>query len=261
MRGGEAIERAIDAARRQGRPAISAFLTAGFPSREGFAELLARVAGLADVVEVGVPFSDPLADGVTVQRASDRALRSGVTLDWILGSLPEGAGRGRAPLVLMSYLNPLLSFGWDRVVALASSRGVRGLIVPDLPLEEQTAYRPALDRAGVALIQLVSPVTADARLAELAAASGGFVYAVTVTGVTGGALADYDGVRAYLDRVKRRSPVPVLAGFGVRAAADVERIAPPADGVIVGSALLERLERGENPEAFLGSLRLEGRDR
>jgi tryptophan synthase alpha chain len=252
--GADRIAAAMARASAAGQPAISAFLTAGFPSLESFSPLLKQLARCADLIEIGVPFSDPMADGVTIQRASREAIARGASVRWILDQL-AASSRDDTPLLLMSYLNPLLAFGWDQLCEQAASVGVAGLIIPDLPLEEQAAYRPALERCGLASIQLVTPVTSDARLAQLAARSGGFVYAVTVTGITGGSVTRGRAVTEYLQRVKQHSPVPVLAGFGVRSAEDVRRLVPPADGVIVGSALIEQLERGADPALLLDSLR------
>jgi tryptophan synthase alpha chain len=246
------LTRAIALARAAGRPALAAYVTAGFPSPAAFPGLVERVASAADIVEVGIPFSDPMADGVTIQRSSRRALEQGTTLAGTLEVLRDL--RLRAPAVVMSYLNPLLAYGLDRLPAALESARVAGVIVPDLPLEEGAELGVALGRHGIDLIQLVAPATADARLARLCAASRGFVYAVAVNGITGGA-ADAGGpLTAHLDRVRGAAPVPVLAGFGIRDAAQVRRIAPHADGVIVGSALIERLERDEDPVPFLLSL-------
>jgi tryptophan synthase alpha chain len=254
-RGGrDRIAAALAAARRDGRPALAAYLTAGFPSATAFADLLPRIAAAADLVEVGVPFSDPMADGPVIQRASRIALASGATLRSILDTLRRvPSGRG-APALLMSYLNPLLSFGLADVAREAARAGACGLIVPDLPLEESDELAGALDREGLALVQLVSPATSPSRLARLCRASAGFVYAVTVTGVTGGRTGASDDLRDYLDRVRAVSPLPVLAGFGVRERSQVEALAAHADGVVVGSALIERIERGEDPVAFLRQL-------
>jgi len=251
--GGGTIERAIRDAVRSGRPALSAFLTAGFPDRQGFARLLANVAAEADLVEIGVPFSDPMADGVTIQRSSRAALEAGVTLRWILEV--AAATEAKAPLVLMSYLNPLLAFGIDELARHAAGAGVSGLIVPDLPWEECAPLRDACDACGVALIQLVTPITPDERLATLCHGSRGFVYAVTVTGTTGGAAGRSEGLAPYLGRVRAASPLPVLAGFGIRSPEQLAEVALHAEGAIVGSALIETLERGEDVVAFLKDLR------
>jgi len=249
------IVAAIRSASQAGRPALVGFLTAGFPSREDFTRHLAAIGEAAEVVEIGVPFSDPMADGMTIQRSSRVALEQGVSLRWILETLGALTGRPRAPLLLMSYLNPLLAFGLDRLPAAARGAGVAGFIVPDLPFEESDELRAALDAEGLALVQMVTPVTPDGRLAVLCDASQGFVYAVTMTGTTGKSVAVPDEVLAYMDRVRAVSPVPVCAGFGIRSAEQVARMAGHVDGVVVGSALVEVLERGEDPAAFLRALR------
>jgi tryptophan synthase alpha chain len=247
------ISAAIGAAVARGRPALVGFLTAGFPTRADFKRNLAEVASVCDVVEIGVPFSDPMADGSTVQRASFAALGNGVTLPWILDEL---AGSERSvPLLLMSYLNPLLAFGREQLPSAAAAAGVSGFIVPDLPFEESGDLKSALGREGLALVQMVTPVTPPARLEMLCDSAQGFVYAVTMTGTTGKSAEVPDAVLDYMDRVKRCSRVPVCAGFGIRSRAQVERFASHVDGVVVGSALVEALERGNDVRAFLRSLR------
>lgn len=250
----EQISAAIREAHQAGRVALVPYLTAGFPDPDGFIPTLRAITREADVVEVGVPFSDPMADGVTIQRASHAAIAAGVSLDWILRSL-AGAAPFDAPLVLMSYLNPLLNYGYERLADAAVKAGVCGFIVPDLPIEESDPLRSALDVRGLALIQLVTPATPEDRLRRLCAASRGFVYAVTITGVTGGAKELPAEVPEYLERVQALSPLPVCAGFGVRRREQVQALAPHAAGVIVGSALVELLEAGGDPIAFLRSLR------
>jgi tryptophan synthase alpha chain len=253
MMGGERLEAAVRAAASEGRAALAPFVTAGFPTLGGFADLLESVCREADVVEVGVPFSDPMADGVTIQHSSRRALEAGATLEWILATL--GAKEWPAPLVLMSYLNPLVARGIERLAREAVPAGISGLIVPDLPYEESLPLRAVFDEAGLALIQLVTPVTPADRLRTLCEASRGFVYAVTMTGTTGGTVRRGSTTAGYLERVREFSRVPVLAGFGIREASDLDSIAAHADGGIVGSALIEALERGDDPVAFLRSLR------
>ncbi len=248
------IATALRAAAKQGQPALVAFLTAGHPSRAKFREHLAAVAEAADVVEIGVPFSDPLADGVTIQRSSEVALRDGVSLAWILEEL-QLMPAVRAPLLLMSYMNPLLAFGLDRLARRAVGAGVCGLIVPDLPLDESEELRGVLAPHELALVQMVTPVTPADRLAKLAAASQGFLYAVTVTGTTGRNIAAPEEIASYLERVRAAARIPVCAGFGIRSREQVERMRGQVDGVIVGSALVEVLERGESPQAFLAGLR------
>ncbi len=247
------ISNAIDAATSAGRVALVPFITAGYPERDRFIDTLRAVSGPGDVIEVGVPFSDPMADGVTIQRSSHAAIEAGVSLHWIIEQL-TAAGDTGAPIVLMSYLNPLLAYGYEQLAADAVGAGVCGFIVPDLPLEEGTDLRAALDAQGLALIQLVTPATPDTRMRALCDASRGFVYAVTIKGITGGGQQMPPEVTGYLDRVKSMASIPVCAGFGVREAAQVASLGQHADGVIVGSALVEQLEAGEDPAVFLRGL-------
>ena len=236
-------------------PALVAFITAGYPEPSEFLNVLRAVAGAADAVEIGVPFSDPMADGVTIQRSSQHAIEHGVSLTWILDQLARRDFELTSPVLLMSYLNPLLAFGLEKLAARAAEVGVSGVIVPDLPYEESAPLRAALDTRGLALVQLVTPATPPERLRSLCAASQGFVYAVTRTGITGGESTLPPETSQYLAAVKAASQVPVCAGFGVRRPDQVATIARYADGVIVGSALVEVLERGEDPAKFLRSLR------
>ena len=276
-----ALARNLSAA---GEPAkLVAFVTAGYPEAREFLNVLRAVASVADAVEIGVPFSDPMADGVTIQRSSQHAIEHGVSLRWIFDELARRDYELEAPVLLMSYLNPLLAFGgssnenavggssaenafgrsstenafgYGKLAARAAEVGVSGFIVPDLPYEESAPLRAALDRQGLALVQLVTPATPPERLKMLCAASQGFVYAVTRTGITGGEATLPPGTAKYLAMVKAAaSGLPVCAGFGVRRAEQVATIAQHADGVIVGSALVEVLERHEDPAKFLRSLR------
>jgi tryptophan synthase alpha chain len=251
----DSIAAAINAARAQGRCALVGYLTAGFPSRSSFKDNLTSVAAHCDVVEIGVPFSDPMADGTTVQRASFAALADGVTLPWILSELRGIVPRHRAPILLMSYLNPLMAYGLKRLPQDAAAAGVSGFIVPDLPFEESEELRTALDLAGLALVQMVTPVTPPERLSFLCREAKGFIYAVTMTGTTGKSAEVPAEVLTYMQAVKRAAAVPVCAGFGIRSREQVARLAPYVDGVVVGSALVETLERGADVGAFLQSLR------
>lgn len=237
---------------------MCAFVTAGFPSRAAFPDVLRSVAAIADVVEIGVPFSDPMADGLTIQRASSVALEDGVTVDWILETVGAESADLGSPCLFMGYYNPFLAHGLDRLGASLAAAGVSGLIVPDLPIEEAGPLRAVLDERSQALVQLVTPTTPDRRLGMLAEESAGFVYAVTTTGVTGGRVELSEGDIAYLKRAKDASSIPVLAGFGVREREQVEALSKHVDGVIVGSALIDTIEQGKDPGVFLEGLRLPG---
>ena len=252
--GRDAISSAIRAAAAKGDPALVAFLTAGFPSKDKFREHLEAVAAGADVVEIGVPFTDPMADGVTIQRSSHAAIAQGVSLRWILAEL-EAMPKVKTPLLLMSYLNPLLAFGTQKLAAAAARVGVSGFIVPDLPLDESAELQASLDAHQLALVQMVTPVTKPERLKALCASSQGFVYAVTMTGTTGKNVAIPAEVVNYLDRARELASVPVCAGFGIRTREQVEMLRGHVDGVVIGSALVEVLERGEDATQWLRKLR------
>jgi tryptophan synthase alpha chain len=250
----ERIVAAIKAANDAGRTGLVPFLTAGYPEPEDFIATLKAVAEVGDVVELGIPFSDPMADGMTIQRSSFEALKKGVSLRWIFDQLDAAQGEIDAPLVMMSYLNPLLAFGYEALAERALAAGVCGFIVPDLPFEESDEIREALEAKGLGLIQLVTPATPDERLKTLCDASRGFVYAVTITGITGGDTGLPADLAGYLDKVSGISDLPVCAGFGIREAKDVANVGAHAAGAIVGSALVEILEKGEDPQPFLRSL-------
>ncbi len=254
MKAHERVTAAIRAANEAGRTGLVPFVTAGYPEPKDFISTLQAVAAVGDVVEVGIPFSDPMADGMTIQRSSFEALQKGVSLAWIFDEL-EKAGGFDTPLVMMSYLNPLLAFGYERLAERALETGVCGFIVPDLPFEESEEIRSVLEERGLGLIQLVTPATPDDRLETLCNASRGFVYAVTITGITGGDTGLPDDLAGYLDKVSAVAGIPVCAGFGIRQASDVSAVGAHAAGAIVGSALVEVLERGEDPTGFLNSLR------
>jgi len=254
MQAHERLTAAIRAANDAGRTALVPFITAGYPEPADFISTLRAVAAAGDVVEIGIPFSDPMADGMTIQRSSFVALQKGVSLKWIFAEL-DAAGSIDAPLVMMSYLNPLLAFGYSKLAKRAAAAGVCGFIVPDLPYEESEELRAALEAEGVGLIQLVTPATPDARLEMLARESKGFVYAVTITGTTGSDTGLPPGLAAYLDKVAKISALPVCAGFGIRKAGDVASVGAHAAGAIVGSALVEVLEKNGDAAAYLQSLR------
>jgi len=253
MHGSEAITKAIHAA---SGPAICAYVTAGYPTLDAFPAILNAVADSADVVEIGVPFTDPMADGLTIQQASHTALSNGVTLEWIFELL--GHTKLASPHLLMGYYNPFLAYGLGRLGQAMEDSRTAGLIIPDLPLEENSPIREVLEPRGLALVQLVTPSTSEERLDLVASAGAGFLYAVTATGVTGGEVDLPAESLEYLDRARTASNLPVLAGFGVRNQEQVAALASHVDGVVIGSALIEAIDNGEDPGAFLDGLRLAG---
>ena len=252
MLGSKRIAASINNARKTG-PAIIPFVTAGYPEKEGFLGLIEALSLCSDVIEIGVPFSDPMADGVTIQRSSHMAIESGVKLSWIFDQLK--LIQINTPIVLMSYLNPLYVFGYNKLVKESKAAGVDGFIIPDLPIEEGDDLRQILNRNDLGLIQLVTPATPESRIKEIADKSSGCLYAVTIKGVTGGGQSLSVEVTTYLETVNSVSSIPVCAGFGVRSNDDVVLLEPFVDGVIVGSALVEAIEAGIDPTDFLNALR------
>ena len=252
MTGSKYIEERIKAPKASG-PALIPFITAGYPNAEDFKQTLFEISKKADVIEIGVPFSDPMADGVTIQRSSHMAIENGVTLKWIFNQLKEI--NLDTPIVLMSYLNPLYVFGMEELTNASLESGVDGFIVPDLPIEESKELNDRLSEAGLALIQLVTPATPKDRIEMITNQSSGFIYAVTIKGVTGGEDALSADVTDYLKQVQEIAKIPVCAGFGIREKSDVEMLANHVDGIIVGSALVETIEQGNSPTEFLDQLK------
>jgi tryptophan synthase alpha chain len=237
------IENRFAACAKDGRAALVTYVTAGDPDFDtGSAILNALPAAGADIIELGVPFTDPMADGVPVQLAGQRALKAGQTLRKTLAMVAAFRKAGNdTPIVLMGYYNPIWAYGVDAFLRDARTAGVDGLIVVDLPPEEdEELCLPAL-AAGVSFIRLATPTTDDKRLPRVLQNTSGFVYYVSMTGVTGGAIANYDAVGAAVGRIKQHTKLPVAVGFGVKTPADAIAIAKGADGVVVGSALVERV--------------------
>jgi tryptophan synthase alpha chain len=238
------IDRRFAELKEQGRAALVTFLTAGDPDPEtSLAILRAIPAAGADVVELGMPFTDPMADGPAIQMSSQRALKAGQTLKKTLDIVRAFRQSDDAmPLVLMGYYNPIYIYGVDRFLRDAKSAGVDGLIVVDLPPEEDAELcLPAL-KAGLNFVRLATPTTDDKRLPAVLANTSGFVYYVSITGVTGAATPDPGKVAAAVARIKRHTSLPVAVGFGVRTAEQAAMIASGADGVVVGSALVNALK-------------------
>jgi tryptophan synthase alpha chain len=234
------------------RPAFVAFLTAGDPSLDRTVELAGELdqAGV-DVLELGVPFSDPIADGPVIQRSSERALARGVTLARVLDVVRRVRRRSQIPLVLFSYLNPLLRYGLDRLTAEARDAGVDGVLVTDLPPEEADGWLDTARAAELDTVFLAAPTSPEERLRRVAGASRGFVYAVSRTGVTGEKDALSADARPLVGRLKQLTREPVALGFGIATPEQVKAAAEVADGVVVGSALVRYLE--EHPQGDLGA--------
>jgi tryptophan synthase alpha chain len=238
------IDRRFAELKEQDRAALVTFLTAGDPDPEtSLAMLRAIPAAGADVVELGMPFTDPMADGPAIQMSSQRALKAGQTLKKTLDMVRTfRQGDDATPLVLMGYYNPIYIYGVDRFLRDAKSAGVDGLIVVDLPPEEDAELcLPAL-KAGLNFIRLATPTTDDKRLPAVLANTSGFVYYVSITGITGTATPDPGKVAAAVARIKRHTRLPVAVGFGVRTAEQAAAIASGTDGVVVGSALVNALK-------------------
>jgi tryptophan synthase alpha chain len=237
------IDKRFAALRDEGRAALVTFFTAGDPDyASSLAVLKALPAAGADVIEMGVPFTDPMADGPAIQASSQRALRAGQNMKKTLAMVREfRAGDGATPIVLMGYYNPIYIYGVERFLADAKGAGVDGLIVVDLPPEEDDELcLPAL-AAGLNFIRLATPTTDDRRLPAVLANTSGFVYYVSITGITGMAAPDAGKVATAVARIKRHTTLPVAVGFGVRTAEQAAAIARNADGVVVGSALVEMI--------------------
>jgi tryptophan synthase alpha chain len=243
------IDRRFAELKTEGRAALVTFLTAGDPDPEtSLALVQALPAAGADVIELGMPFTDPMADGPAIQMSSQRALKAGQTLKKTLELVRAFRGSDDAtPLVLMGYYNPIYIYGVDRFLRDSKSAGVDGLIIVDLPPEEdEELCLPAL-KAGLNFIRLATPTTDDKRLPAVLANTSGFVYYVSITGITGAATPDAEKVAAAVARIKRHTKLPVAVGFGVRTAEQAAGIASGADGVVVGSALVSVLKGSLDP--------------
>ena len=221
------------------KKALVGYLTAGDPNPETSFEILRAACGAGiDVLELGVPFSDPTADGPVIQEASQRALKAGMTLTKTLDFAARLRRESDIPIMLFGYYNPLFKYGLDRLAQAAAKAGIDGLLVVDLPPEEAGPLKAALKGTDIQIIFLVAPTTRPDRLQKIAAETGGFLYLVTKAGTTGEGGLDYEAIRRHAAEVKKISPLPVCLGFGIRNGDDAARLAPMADGVIVGSTLV-----------------------
>ncbi|MBL8448114.1 MAG: tryptophan synthase subunit alpha [Zoogloeaceae bacterium] len=247
----------------RGRKALIPFITAGDPSPEMTLPLLrALVAGGADVIELGVPFSDPMADGPTIQRASERALARGMSLRGVLEIVSQfRAEGGLTPIVLMGYANPVEAMGVDRFVVAAGAAGVDGVLIVDYPPEECLEFAAKLRAAALDPVFLLAPTSTDQRIADVAKAGSGYIYYVSLKGVTGAGHLDLDEVARRIPMIRSRVGMPVGVGFGIRDAESARQVAQVADAVVIGSRIIEEIENApveavtDRVTAFLGTIR------
>ncbi len=250
------LEAAFARARREQRAALVIYLCAGDPDLATTVRLMRAAAEAgADVIEVGMPFSDPTADGPVIQRASERALRSHTTLAGVFDAVRQVRAHTDAGIVLFGYYNPLLAFGEERVAAAAAQAGIDGMLVVDLPPEEAGSLLAALHAHQLDFVPLVAPTTPDARVDLIARTAGAFLYYVSLTGVTGAA-ADLAAAARRAAELRARTGLPVAVGFGVKTPEDARVLAPQVDGVVVGSAVCSEIERaGAGAEQAVAGVR------
>ena len=244
--------------REAGHKALIPYITAGYPDRAATPRILeVLVEGGADVIELGVPFSDPVADGPTIQRSSQRALEQGATLAWTLDVLAAFRQRHDVPVVLFSYLNPILRYGVDAFLDAARSAGADGVLITDLPVGSDPALEDRLERAPIALVRLIAPTSPPERAREIARHAQGFLYYIARTGVTGATSQLRAALTAEVAALREETDVPVAVGFGISTPAQATEVGRVADGVVVGSALIDALDRGGLAElqALMGALR------
>jgi tryptophan synthase alpha chain len=253
------IEARFAALRAEGRKAFVSFMMAGDPDYETCLQILEGLpAAGVDVIELGMPFTDPMADGPTIQLAGQRALEGGQTMDRTLAMVRAfREGDALTPIVLMGYYNPIYSRGVATFLAEAKAAGVDGLIIVDLPPEEDAELCIPAQAAGLNFIRLATPTTDDRRLPKVLQNTSGFVYYVSITGITGAAAAQSADVGPEVARIKAKTDLPVVVGFGIRTPEAAEAIAKVADGAVVGSAIVDRIGKGDSPDrvlAFVKSL-------
>lgn len=240
----------------KGQKALIPYLPAGFPAPESFWQELQELdQSGADIIEIGIPFSDPVADGPVVEQACQEALQAGISLDWVLQGLADQRARIQAEIVLMGYVNPFLQFGWERLARKASECGVSGLIVPDLPLEESAKIQPLLQNAGLELVRLIGLNTPQDRMQLYAAESRAFVYFVSVMGTTGSRQELPPELQEGLKMAKEIFSQPLALGFGLNHPSQIEPIQELVDGLVFGSSLIKHLQAGGKSREFMSRWR------
>ena len=249
------IDQRFHELRARKEKALIPFITAGDPDLATTQELVwAFEKAGADILELGVPFSDPLADGTTIQRASQRALEHGSTLTAVITLVERIRDRSQVPVVLMSYVNPILRMGAQEFATRAGNAGVDGVVIPDLPPEEAQELPSFCEAAGVHTIFLAAPTSTDARLRHIVEASRGYIYYVSLKGVTGARDTLEAGLESSLTRLRRLTDKPIAVGFGIGTPAQASAVARLADGVIVGSAIVECIERARGKPGMVGEV-------
>lgn len=245
------IDATLAALKTEGRSALAPFITVGYPDKASSEAMAASILGAgADILELGIPFSDPLAEGPTIQMTSFKSLEQGTTLLTALDSLRALRGAGiDSPLIFMGYINPFLNYGMERFAEDAADAGLDGVIIPDLPPEEAPPYQAILEPKGIHVIPLLAPTSTEARIEQACKQARGFIYCLSVTGVTGARSQLSGGVEGLVRRIRSHSDLPVLVGFGVSRHEHVERIGRFADGAVVGSALLDSVSRVPTEDA------------
>lgn len=238
------IQQKFNALQKKNEKALVTFITAGDPDLTTTATMLPLLAEAGvDIIELGVPFSDPMADGPTIQRASERALAAGVTLESVLALVKDTRDKLSVPIILMGYSNPIYAYGWERFAHDAVDAGVDGLLLVDLPPEEADELLPAARAAGLSIIFLLTPTSDASRIRKVSRCGSGFIYYVTVTGVTGARQTVSSGLGKELAKVRSTISLPVVAGFGISTAEQAAEVAASADGVVVGSAIVKLFEQ------------------
>jgi tryptophan synthase alpha chain len=238
------IGRLFDRLREQPRPALIGYITAGDPSPECTPSLVAALeSGGVDLIELGVPFSDPIADGPVIQRASDRALKAGTSVAKVLEIAARIRRHSEIPLLLFTYLNPVLRYGLDKLARAAAAQGIDGCLLTDLSVEEAEPYTAAMHQAGLDTVFLAAPTSTGHRLELVAKYSTGFVYLVSRTGVTGERASISEGAAPLVSAMRKTTQLPLAVGFGISTAAQVRAVGAIADGVVVGSALVRVIEQ------------------
>ena len=247
------IDDAFARCKAEKRAAFIPFIMAGDPDQETAQKILEALpdAG-ADIIELGIPFSDPMADGPVIQAAGLRALAAGMTLKKVLAMAAAFRAKHATPLVLMGYLNPVYTYGYEAFARDAAQAGVDGIILVDIPPEEAGEIEPVLAAHGIALVRLIAPTSVPERLPLLTQGAKGYLYYISITGITGAASASPEAIKGKLAEIRKATSLPVCVGFGIKTAADVKAFASLADGVVVGSAIVQEIARSGGDAALIG---------